>query len=117
MEINQEKTMIDWKKYFDHIYCVHIVEYKERRLELMEELNRVGILDSGIFSFKYTFRTPLDNVLLNSYNFSRASDAERFDVPKLNLAMGHYACIKEALGLEYKRILLLEDDIAFLKDL
>ena len=117
MEINQEKTMIDWKKYFDHIYCVHFVEYKERRLELMEELNRVGILDSGIFSFKYTFRTPLDNVLLNSYNFSRASDAEKFDVPKLNLAMGHYACIKEALGLEYKRILLLEDDIAFLKDL
>ena len=93
MEINQEKTMIDCKKHFDHIYCIHFVEYKERRPELMEELNRVGILDSGIFSFKYTFRTPLDNVLLNSYNFPRTNGIENFDVPKLNLAMGHYSCI------------------------
>lgn len=109
--------MIDWKKYFDHIYCIHFVDYKEREEELKKELKRVGILDSEIFSFKYTFRTPLDNTLYESYNFMRERNNEWFKISMLNLAIGHYSCMKESLGLGYERILIIEDDVAFLKNL
>ena len=34
-----------------------------------------------------------------------------------NCAYAHYEIYKEALGLGYKRILVLEEDIVFLKDL
>lgn len=107
----------DWKKYFDHIYCVHYIEYKEREEELKKELERVGILDSGIFSFKYTFSSPIDKVLYESESFSRERFNKRFSIGAYNLAKGHYDCMKESLGLGYKRVLFLEDDVAFLKDL
>lgn len=110
-------SKINWKKYFDHIYCVHFVEYSERYDELCQELDRVGILNSDIFSFKYTFSSPIDKIVYNSPDFSRERDNKKFTLAMYNLAKGHYDCMKESLGRGYKRVLFLEDDVAFLKDL
>lgn len=109
--------MIEWEKYFDHIYCVHYLGYREREDEMNAELKRVGLLDSKIFSFKYTFSTPFDDVLLSSPNFNCHRTNNNLKKSSVNLAMGHYSAMCEALGLGYKRVLFIEDDIVFLKDL
>lgn len=105
-----------WKKLFDHIYCVSFLPYKERREQLDKELERIGILNSGIFSYHYTFQTPIDDVLLKCREFNCTAPGLRFNRSALNLAIGHYSIMKEALGLGYKRVLIIEDDISFLQD-
>ena len=91
---------IDWKKYIDHIYCIHYVPYSDRRERLEKELKRVGILDSGIFSWQLSYdipkftKNPLED---NTYN--------------------HLQCYCNAKYMGYKKVMILEDDIVFLKDI
>ena len=103
--------MIEWNKYFDHIYCVHFLPYKDRLAKIKSELKRVGILDSGIFSWQYTWDTPFYNVL------SRTGINKALSVGYMKCGLSQYYCHKEAYDLGYNRILVLEDDISFLKDL
>lgn len=103
--------MIKWDKYFDHIYCVHFLPYKDRLAKITSELKRVGILDSGIFSWQYTWDTPFYDVL------SRTSINKALSVGYMKCGLSQYYCHKEAYDLGYDRILVLEDDISFLKDL
>ena len=44
--------MINWNKYFDHIFCTIYVN-NGRYNSIVNELKRVGIIDSGIFDFIY----------------------------------------------------------------
>lgn len=103
--------MIEWNKYFDHIYCVHFLPYKDRLAKIKSELKRVGILDSGIFSWQYTWDTPFYDIL------SRTSINKALSVGYMKCGLAQYYCHKEAYDLGYNRILVLEDDISFLKDL
>ena len=102
---------IDWKRYFDHIYCVHYIEYKDRFETIDSELERVGIKDSGIFSYKYTYDSPLYDVLYDSEKNGAMSKSY------MKCGLAQYFCYKEAYELGYERILVLEDDIVFLKDI
>ena len=102
--------MIDWKKYFDHIYCIHYIPYKERYKTCLDELTRVGIRGSGIFSWKLTWDSPIFNKLYEVYK-----SAPSLGCMKVGLA--HYFAIKEAYELGFKRVLILENDNIFLKDL
>ncbi len=106
-----------WREKFDHIYCISYAPYQNRRKLLIPELKRIGILDSGIFSFHYTINNYLDDILLNSSNFNREMNNPRFNKAALNLAIGHYSVMKESLQLGYKKILILEDDVVFRKNL
>ena len=103
--------MIDWKKHFDRIYCVHYLPYGERREKMESELRRVGILDSGIFSWRYTWDSPFYDEL------AKTPLNKALSVGYMKCGLAHYFCVKEAYELGYERILLLEDDIAFLNDL
>ena len=101
--------MIDWKKYFDHIYCIHYLPYKERYRKCVDELTRVGIRESGIFSWKLTWDSPLFDKLYQVCNFAPS-------VGCMKIGFAHYMCIKEAYELGFKHILILENDNIFLKD-
>ena len=114
--MKMENTENIWNKKFDGIYCLSYIPYKNRRLSLERELKRTGILSSGIFKYHYTFETQLDDTLLLSDNFTYDRNNARFVKSTLNLAIGHYSIMKEALGLGMKRILIIEDDIRFMKD-
>lgn len=103
--------MIEWNKYFDRIYCVHFLPYKDRLAKITSELKRVGILDSGIFSWKNTWDSPFYDVL------STTSINKAPSVGYMKCGLAHYHCHKEAYELGYNRILVLEDDVSFLKDL
>ena len=102
--------MIDWKKHFDHIYCIHYLPYKDRYKKCLEELERVGIRDSGIFSWKITWDSPIFGKL---YEVCPAAPS----LGCMKVGFAHYMCIKEAYELGFERILMLENDNVFLKDL
>lgn len=105
--------MIDWSKYFDHIYCFHFLGKSERlRTDITAEMDRVGILKSGIFSFVYTSRDPWEKALWDACPRSRKT----FNTGFLNLGLATARTLREALALGYGRVLFLEDDIRFLKD-
>lgn len=106
--------MINWSKYFDKIYCINFTEFKIRH-ELMEyELKRVGILDSPNFEWLYTFRGPFQNLftdmILNDGPLKTTSS-------KTSCILGHLNAIKKAYYNGYNRILIIEDDVRFLKNL
>ena len=101
--------MIDWKKYFDHIYCIHYLPYKERYRKCVDELTRVGIRESGVFSWKLTWDSPLFDRL---YQVCNAAPS----VGCMKIGFAHYMCIKEAYELGFNHVLILENDNIFLKD-
>lgn len=107
--------MIDWKKYFDKIFCIHFMPFRERVAKLNSELSRVGILNSGIFEPRYTFPSvhcmALYN-LLKQNNLTTVPHNAAF-----NLMVTTYNIIKESMFMGYERILILEDDVAFLKNI
>ena len=92
--------MIQWNKFFGHIYCIHYKGHVERFEGLNDELKRVGILDSGIFEYKYT---DIDN--------------NHYKIAANKVTIHHKECINDAIYNKYNRILILENDIRFLKDL
>lgn len=103
---------IDWEKYFDGIYCLHYFPQSDKYEFIKNELRRVGILDSGIFEFKYTFPSPYDEIIFNAQK-------DNLFCPKplyVNCCLGIRQILNEAIAFGRKRILILENDIAFLKD-
>ena len=107
--------MIQWNKYFDRIYCIHFVQYTKRRQLLEFELNRVGILNSGIFQYQFTDRSniKLCECVLTKLPYSNIIRNYTY----ISVILGHYYCIRQAYTKGYERILILEDDVRFLKDL
>ena len=107
--------IIDWARHFDHIYCFHYLPDTARVEGFTNELRRVGILDSGIFSFVYTTPDPYEKKLLEKCPeiSGRHASALQF----VNLGLASARTLREALALGYQRVLFLEDDIRFLKDL
>lgn len=108
--------MISWDKYFDKIYCIHLIEYKERFNEIKNELERVGIdTKSDYFSWKYTTRNKMYQYIYNNPNFPQLNVNYITDAIK-NCTMAHYEIMCECKAFGYERVLILEDDIRFLKN-
>ena len=108
--------MIDWKKYFDKIYCIQFLPKRYDRINrITNELDRVGILNSGILSWKLTYQSPFQRILQQNISIKHVNLIN--DLGAFNCAFAHYEVHKEAKGLDLNRILVLEEDISFLKDL
>lgn len=108
--------MIKWDKYFDKIYCIHFLPTRNERIQRIEdEVSRVGILSSNIFHWKYTYLSPFQNVLRN--NIAIKHQNLKDNLGAFNCAFAHYEIYKEAIGLKLNRILILEEDISFIRDL
>lgn len=113
-EINM--SIIDWKKYFDQIFCVQFLPHRKVRGErICNELERVGILNSGIFQWKYSFSSPFYSVLKNNIPIRHQNVRDK--QTQFDISLTHYEIYKFAYEFEYSRILILEDDVVFLKDL
>lgn len=107
--------MIDWSSHFDRIWSISYTGFEERRSWIESELKRTGILESGIFNWQRTVPTIFNDILFDvtkrkGFNECRSKGS-------LSCILGHYSCVKTSLGLGDRRILILEDDVSFLKDL
>lgn len=99
-----------WTDYFDRIFCIHYVGYAERETHITQELSRIGVLSSGIFEWRYTFPNQFERDL-----------AQRLRVPSCSmigqLFIETKRIIAESRFKGYKRILIIQDDVVFLKDI
>jgi hypothetical protein len=104
--------MINWNKYFDRIYCIHYLPQKNKLARLFKELDRVGLSSNYIFNMRYTCPSPYDKIIFEKYRDRTLCPSLGF----VNICLEVRRILYEALEFGYKRILLLEDDLAFLKD-
>lgn len=114
--------MIEWNKYFDHIWCLHYIPYTDRYEHCIKELGRLGILNSGIFELKLTYQNYLQKKIAeaNSFNFSPLMKQLVINNKMhglLNVSIAHYEIIKESLARGFNKILILEDDNIYLSNL
>jgi GR25 family glycosyltransferase involved in LPS biosynthesis len=106
---------VNWSDIFDSIWCITYTGYPERKKALESELKRIGILDSGVFNWRFTFPTIFDNILFDvTKKQLRHNNCK--NVPSMSCSLGHYGCIKTAYELGHEFTLIMEDDIRFLKD-
>ena len=104
-----------WESLFDDIFCIVYLPYKSERIDRLEsELSRIGMLQAKNFHFKWTYPNPFQNVLLNKLNKRKGRKLLKSEV---NIGLAHYEITKESFLLEKKKILILEDDVCFLKSL
>jgi GR25 family glycosyltransferase involved in LPS biosynthesis len=104
---------------FDHIYCLHYLPATDRLQKIKNELVRVGIDEKAdYFSWVYDYPTPLLDLVYNDkrLNMHSALKSSSRDYIK-RVSMKHYQIVKEAYSLGYERILILEDDIRFHRDM
>lgn len=94
---------INWNKYFDHIFILSRCKNFEKRERLNKELKRIN-LDKYV-----TYLYQCDSELLKYSPFLTK------EVYRCRNA--HYSCIKMSYELNYDNILILEDDLVFLKDI
>ena len=105
--------MIDWKKYFDQVFVLHYAGYSQVEDRLCAELTRVGLSNSGILTIHNNISSPLLKTL--SKNIDK--DPNDMRESSFSCSFGHYSIMKIAELKNYNRILILEDDIVFHKDI
>lgn len=109
--------MIDWGKHFDHVYCFCYLGSKnssEKREALDYEFHRVNLDTPGLTTMVYTTRDPWEDKLAVQLA-PRTTEADS-NKGFVNLGLATARVLREALALGYSRVLLLEDDVRFLKD-
>lgn len=108
-----KRMAINWAKYFDRIYCLFYCPYMDIKNRLEKELLRVRILDSGIFEYCFTSPTRYDQIVQDSFEDKTHILREGW----INESLALERIMRQSLALGYERILVLEDDCIFLRDL
>lgn len=111
---------VNWKRHFDHAYCICFLgskNYMLKRKRLFDEFKRVGLMDEpGFLSVEYTTPDPWEKVIADRVP-KRVYGCEESNVGFCSLGLATARLFRQALALGYKRVLVMEDDIAFLRDL
>lgn len=99
--------MFDFGKYVDAVYVLHFSGNAWRRRYLDPELRRVGLMGSQILHWRMTGRKPF----LGS---ARMDGSNRYahDIVHENIDI-----MEDAIAAGYSRVMVMEDDIAFVNDL
>ena len=107
------ETDINWRKYFDRIFCIHYLPNISIMSRLQEELKRVGILQCGIFEWKFTVPCVYDEVIMHA----RPNKEHMKKIGWVNESLALLDILKQSQILGYNRILVVEDDATFLLNL
>lgn len=98
--------MINWDKYFNNIYVVSRCSNFQQREKLEREFKRIGLKN-------YNWFYNCDDELIN---YERFIDYHRSKAA-VRCTIGHYRLIKTLYELNYDNVLIIEDDVHFLKDI
>lgn len=102
-----------WKD-IDMAVSLRFTGYPERAKRIDRELERVGLDTLPL----WTFDTPADDLMLRQVRISKAGTPPTAMRKRyFSVSMGHYACWKVCRGLGAEHCLIVEDDVAFPKDL
>lgn len=112
--------------YFDKIFVINLLERDDRRNFMLQQFIKMGWGDellSGKIEFVEAVKIPcLQQHILTYMRETNAGDfyslaTQTDNVGLCNCSIEHYRVIKRAYLKGYNRILVLEDDACFLKDL
>ena len=111
--MSNDTTTIPWEEWFDKVFCIYFLPNNTRMTRLEAELRRIGLLESSVFEWRFTTPSPYDKIVQDHYKDKKWIES----IGCVNVALETNRILKESLLLGYKRILILEDDVAFLKDM
>ena len=95
---------------FDMVAVLSYTGYQDRQPALWAELERVGLKDR--VEWFWNFPSPFTERFANSIRLSGTIK----DCAAFNSTMGYYRVLKTAVELGKAHVLVLEDDVRFLKD-
>lgn len=107
--------MIDWDNYFDRIYCIFFLPNKERFFRLDKEFERVGLKKCK--NFAYDFVTPSSFDLQVFGEVQQKPHLRIFKPAYVNQLRNFEIIVRRAIAVNSELTLIVEDDVAFLKDL
>lgn len=107
-----------WDKLFDHFYVLWMIDRPEHKERFMTELERVGIVQTGKMEIFENCMTPIKKrILEKTFNSKWVSNNWPDGLKNLDTAYQHYLMMNDAQFFKYNRILIIEDDVTFLKSL
>ena len=98
---------------FEHKTLLTFTGYRERAVRILSELDRVGMSSVNV---QWQFPSPFDGAILRHIKHEVGRGLDN-DIRFMSCTMGHYRAIKTAFHLGCKSVMVMEDDIRFLKDL
>lgn len=101
---------MNWDR-FDRVVVLALADYvKDRMPRLEKELDRVGLLPRT--EFHWNVKNPFTHrFMVSMYRCRGMTRPEVFSV-----LMGHYEILKESVSIGCGSVLVLEDDVMFLRD-
>lgn len=103
---------------FDKIYCLHLVEAKDRYDSVLEECDKINLENE--ISFWYTSKKPINATIGNNIQSLHDKYYDKFAIKNeytygacFDCAYNHYSIIKQAYIRGLNNILIIEDDIFF----
>ena len=105
------------KEKFELCYVLNLSDRKDRRDNMELQFKQMGLDDietSTWLRYHYTTKFPYNALIAEAFNKSqmgRFTKANEYDC-----ARSHYSMVKECYDRGFKHILIMEDDIKFLKD-
>lgn len=98
---------------FDCITLLTLSSRKDRQNGIMDQLKNIGYSGKGLDIY-YATTFPYNGLICNAFN---NLGTRVFTKPnEFDCARNHYAIVRKALDLGYEHLLVIEDDIRFLKD-
>lgn len=107
---------IDWNKYFDRIWCISYIPYKNRRDAIKREFDRIGISNHPNLEWNLTFDSPYFSLCKRVLE-ANPSFGQLHSMTELKCWAAHYSCIKKSVLFGDERVLIIEDDSRFLNDI
>ena len=93
---------------FEKIYCIQFLDSPQRRKFMSKQFKD--------YNLNVEFINAIDFKKLAFFKIIKKKRMPSFFHKILGCALSHYTCVKSAKSLGYKNVLILEDDICFLKN-
>lgn len=104
------------KEKFDRIYILNLVTRKDRKENIERQFKELGLpLPDTTEFIKYYYAVPFPYNAVITDAFNRTGTGKFTKPNEYDCSRNHYNIIKISYELGYQRILIIEDDILFLK--
>ena len=99
---------------FDQIYCLNLSHRHDRRKTMMKQFDCLGLSSASNMDWRFSTSHPFSDISAEVFNRTKYG---MFHFPnEVNCAREHYSMVKMAYDFGYSNVLIMEDDILFLKD-
>lgn len=105
------------KEKFDICYVLNLSDRSDRRSNMEYQFHKLGLEDinySDWLRYHYTTKFPYNYLIADAFN--KTNEGRFTKANEYDCARNHYSIVKECYDRGLNHILIIEDDIKFLKD-